>query len=148
MSSLAENKKAHFNYEILEKIEAGLVLSGAEVKSVKSGHLSLKEAFVTFHNNDAFLTNAHISPYQQAGPNPDYDPTHSRKLLLHRKEIAYLRTKALEKGLTIIPLSVYSKSRLIKVELAVGKGKHTFDKRETLKKRDIDRDTKRIIKEL
>jgi SsrA-binding protein len=76
------------------------------------------------------------------------DPTQSRRLLLHRKEIEYLRTKALEKGLTIIPLSVYSKSRLIKVELAVGKGKHTFDKRETLKKRDIDRDTKRIIKEL
>ncbi len=148
MPNLADNKKAHFNYEILEKIEAGLVLAGAEVKSVKAGQVSLKEAFVTFHTNDAFLTNAHISPYHQAGPQPDYDPTHSRKLLLHRKEIAYLRTKALEKGLTIIPLSMYSKSRLIKVELAVAKGKHTFDKRETLKKRDIDRETKRVIKEL
>ncbi len=148
MPQFADNKKAHFNYEILEKLEAGLVLTGAEVKSVKAAQVSLKEAFVTFNNNDAYLTNAHIAQYPHAGPNPDYDPTHSRKLLLHRKEIAYLRTKALEKGLTIIPLSVYSKSRLIKVELAIAKGKHTFDKRETLKKRDIDRDTKRVIKEL
>ncbi len=148
MPTLADNKKAHFNYEILEKIEAGLLLTGGEVKSIKSGHISLKEAFVSFHNNEAYLTNAHVPPYLQAGPQKDYDPTHSRRLLLHRKEIEYLRTKALEKGLTIIPLSVYTKSRLIKVELAVAKGKHTYDKRESLKNRDIDRESKRQIKEL
>jgi SsrA-binding protein len=148
MPNLADNKKAHFNYEILEKLEAGLALTGPEVKSAKAGHISLKDAFVTFHNTDAFLTNAHIAQYKQAGPQTTYDPTQSRRLLLHRKEIEYLRTKALEKGLTIIPLSVYTKHRLIKVELAVAKGKHTYDKRETLKKRDVDRETKRTIKDL
>ncbi len=146
MSSLAQNKQARFNYDILETYEAGLVLSGPEVKSVKGGHISLKEAFVTFQGSNANLTNAHISLYRPAGPQSDYDPTRSRKLLLKRKEIDYLRGKALEKGLTIVPLNVYTKKRFIKVEIAVGKGRHSYDKRDVLKKRDIDREVKKQLK--
>jgi SsrA-binding protein len=146
MAILAENKRAFFDYTILEKYEAGLVLTGQEVKSVKNGNMLIKDAFVTFHNNGAFLTNAHIPLYHHTNPTLDYNPTESRKLLLRAKEIDYLREKALQKGLTIIPLRVYTKSHLVKIEIAVGLGKHTYDKKETLKKRDIDRDAKRTLK--
>jgi SsrA-binding protein len=110
--------------------------------------MSIKDAFVTFHGTAALLSNAHIAKYPHAGPQNDYEPTRSRRLLLRSKEIAYLRSKALEKGLTIVPLHVYTKNRLIKVEVAVARGKHTYNKKETLKNRDIDRDTKRHIKEM
>ncbi len=146
MTNFATNKKALFDYEILEKTEAGLQLSGQETKSVKNGHLSLKGAYVTFHNNDAWLTNAHISPYQPAGKLDDYEPDKSRRLLLHKREIAYLRGKSQEKGLTIVPISVYNKGRFIKVEIAVARGKHHYDKRENIKKRDTLREMKRAIK--
>ncbi len=145
--SLASNKKAFFDYEILEKFQAGLVLTGQEAKSVKAGHMSLKGTFVTFHNGDAYLTNANITKYPQAGLLPDYDPTHSRRLLLRKREIRYLQGKLAEKGLTIVPLSVYTKNRLIKVEIAVGRGKKQYDKRETIKKRDTDREIKRSLKD-
>lgn len=145
--SLASNKKALFDYEILEKFQAGLVLTGQETKSVKAGHLSLKGTYVTFHNGDAYLTNANISKYPQAGNLPDYEPTASRRLLLRKREIRYLQGKLAEKGLTIVPLSVYTKNRLIKVEIAVGRGKKQYDKRETIKKRDTDREIKRSLKD-
>lgn len=145
--SLAVNKKALFDYEILEKFEAGLVLTGQEVKSVKDGQISLKGAFVTFHNNKAFLTNAHITKYKQAGNIKDYDPTHSRELLLHKREIRHLQEKSFEKGLTIVPLSVYNKKRFIKVEIALARGKKQFDKRDTIKQRELNREIKRVIKE-
>ena len=132
--SLTENKKAFFDYEILEKLEAGLVLTGPEVKSAKAGHMNLKGSYVTFHGGDALLTNAHISAYQPAGKNPDYDPTRSRRLLLKKKEIDYLRSKSQEKGLTIVPLKVYTKNRFVKVEVGVARGKKQFDKRESIKK--------------
>lgn len=143
---LAENKKAFFDYEIMDKYDAGLVLSGQEVKSAKEGQISLKGAFVTFHNGKAYITNMHINKYKPAGPLPDYDPTQSRQLLLHKKEIAYLQGKSLEKGLTIVPLKVYTKARLIKVEIAVARGKHKYDKREAIKKRDIQREISKARK--
>ncbi len=144
--SLAQNKKALFDYEILEKFEAGLVLTGAETKAVKDGQISLKGSYVNFHNGEAYLLNAHISAYKPAGKLANYDPTHSRRLLLNKKEIRYLQGKIQEKGLTVVPLSVYTKHRFVKVEIAVGRGKQKYDKRETIKKRDLDREIKRALK--
>src|SRR3989339_451543 len=145
MTQLAVNKKALFDYEILEKYEAGLVLSGQEVKSVRSGHMSLKGAYITFHNGEALLTGAHITRYKPAGPLPDYDPERSRKILLKAREVRYLQGKTQEKGLTIIPVSVYTKNHFIKVEIAVGQGRHKYDKREVIKKRDTEREIKRSL---
>ena len=143
MPSLAQNKTARFDYDILETYEAGLALSGAETKAVKNGQVNLKASFVTFHAGGALLTNAHISPYPFA-KQTDYDPTHSRPLLLHKKEVYYLKGKSLEAGLTIVPLSVYTKNRLIKVEIAVARGRKEYDKRAVLKKRDVEREMRRM----
>ena len=143
MPNLAENRQARFDYEILEKLTAGIVLTGQEVKAAKQGSINLKGSFVTFSGNNAQLTNAHISKYKAAGPLPDYDPTRSRRLLLKKREIQYLREKSLEKGLTIIPLRVYTSNHLIKVEIALGRGKHLYDKRATIKKRDVEREMRR-----
>ncbi len=148
MPTLAQNKKALFDYDILEKIEAGLELSGAETKSAKAGNISLKGAFVTFHGDEANLTNANISKYGAAGPQSDYDPTRSRRLLLHKKQINYLRGKALEQGLTIVPISVYTRNRFIKLEIAVARGRKQYDKREVIKKRDLDKEVKRSLKQI
>lgn len=159
MPVLAKNKKALFDYEILETFEAGLQLAGQEVKSVKSGHISLKGAYVTLQTNkkgkkDAYLINAHIPPYKKAGPLPDYEPNRSRKLLLHRREIDQLIGKIQEKGLTLVPIKVYTKRNKIKLEFGLAKGRKKKDKRELIKKRDIDRQirtqsriTKRISSE-
>jgi len=146
MPSLAENKKALFDYEILEKIEAGLVLRGYETKSAKAGHINLKGSYVTFHGPNALLTNAHIGLYKPAGKMDDYDPTQSRRLLLKKKEIDYLRAKSQEKGLTIVPIRVYTKQRFIKVEVGVARGKKQYDKRETIKNRDLNKEVKRTLK--
>lgn len=146
MSKLGENKKAHFDYEFLQKFEAGIVLAGHEVKAVKQGNIGLKGAFVTFHNSEPMLTGAHISKYKGAGGLKDYDPERSRKLLLKRKEIRYLLGKKEEKGLTIVPISVYTKGSKIKVEIAIGKGKKQYEKKEKIKKRDLEREIKRTLK--
>lgn len=146
MPSYATNKKARFDYEILETLQAGLVLSGMEVKSIRNGHISLKGAFITFHNNDAYLTNAHISKYKYTGKAPDYDPEQSRKVLLKKKEINQLRGKMQEEGLTIVPLSIYNKGRRIKMEIAVCRGKKKYDKREAIKKRDARKEIARDLK--
>ena len=146
MPVLADNKKAKFDYEIMENYEAGLVLSGQEVKSARDGQMSLKGAFVTFHNGQAFILGSHISKYKPAGPLPEYDPDRSRRLLLRKKEIRYLQGKAQEQGLTIVPLKVYTKNRFIKVEVAVARGRHKYDKREVLKKKDLDREVARAKK--
>jgi len=146
MPVLAENKKALFDYEILEKYEAGLKLSGQEVKSAKMGQINLKGSYVTFHNGKAYVLNMHINKYKPAGPMPDYDPTHTRQLLLHKKEIAYLQGKSMEKGLTILPLQVYTKQRLLKIEVAVARGKKTYDKREAIKTRELKRELDRARK--
>ncbi len=144
--SLAENKKAFFDYEILEKLEAGLKLTGQEVKSARAGQINLKGTFVTFHNGEAYVTNMHINKYKAAGPMLDYDPTHSRQLLIRKKQIAYLQAKSHEKGLTILPLSVYTKGRLIKIEVAVARGKKLYDKRESIKDRELKRELDRARK--
>ncbi|MBP6859062.1 MAG: SsrA-binding protein SmpB [Candidatus Magasanikbacteria bacterium] len=144
--SLAENKKAFFEYDILEKFEAGLVLTGQEVKSAKIGQVNLKGSYITFYGHKAYVLNMHINKYKAAGPLPDYDPTHSRELLLHKKQIAYLHGKSSEKGLTIMPLSMYTKGRLIKLEIAIGRGKKLYDKRESLKKKDLKRELDRARK--
>lgn len=144
--SLANNKKALFEYEILEKIEAGVVLTGQEVKSAKLGQINLAGSYVTFYKGKAHVLNMHINKYKPAGPLPHYDPTHTRELLLHKRQIAYLQAKSAEKGLTILPLSVYTKGRLIKLEIAVARGKKLHDKRESLKKKDLKRELSRAGK--
>jgi SsrA-binding protein len=146
MPNLATNKKARFDYEILEKFEAGIILAGNEVKSVRTGLARLNGTFVTFHGNEAFLTNSHIPQFAKAMPDPGYNPEKSRKLLLKSKEINYLRGKTQERGLTVVPLSLYTKGRRIKLEIALVRGKKEFDKRETIKKRDSEREMRRMIK--
>lgn len=146
MPTLSQNKKARHEYEILQTYEAGLVLSGAEVKSVRAGQVNLKGSYVTFHNGEAELMNTHIAPYKFASTQESYDPTHSRRLLLRKKEIAYLNGKLAEKGLTIVPLSLYTKGRHIKVEIGVARGKKQFDKRRTIKDKELRRETDRAIK--
>lgn len=146
MSVYATHKKARFDYEILETFEGGIVLSGQEVKAVREGAAKLVGAFVTFHGGYAMLTNAHIPTYSHAAPKEEYDPLRSRIILLSKREIAYLRGKSEERGLTIIPLSLYTKGRRIKLEIALARGKKTRDKRETIKKRELDKDMRRQMK--
>lgn len=139
------NKKAYFNYEILDKLEAGMVLSGMEVKSIKSGRLKLEEAYVKNINSELWLVNAHIPPYQFADAR-DYQPDRSRKLLLHRKEILSLQKKIEGRNLTLVPLSCYNKGQKIKLMIGIGKGKKQWEKREQIKRRDIDRETERTLR--
>ncbi|MFC1613040.1 SsrA-binding protein SmpB [Patescibacteria group bacterium] len=138
------NKRAKYDYEILETYEAGLVLSGFEVKAVRQGKMNLKGSYVTLKNEgnsiSAYLLNAHISPYQPANTPDDYNPTRLRRLLLKKKELNSLVGKTKQKGLTLIPICVYNKRKRIKLEFAIGKGKKKIDKREAIKKRDIDRE--------
>ena len=147
MLHYAENRKARFNYEFLEKYETGIELLGTEVKSVRNGQMSLEGAFVIVRGGEAYLINANIPPYQIKNAPKDYDPLRNRKLLLTKKELAELAGSEKNKSLTIVPISVYNKNRKIKVEIALVKGKKKFDKRETQKKRDTDRDIRREIKE-
>lgn len=146
MPTYAVNKKARFDYEILDTYEAGLVLTGPEVKSIRAGQVKLTGAFVTFLANSARLTNAHIPKYKYAATIEDYDPDRSRVILLKKKESEKLRGKLQEKGLTIVPLSIYTKGRHIKLEIALARGKKTYDKRETIKNRDQKREIARKLK--
>lgn len=146
MKVIATNKKARFDYEILDTYEAGIVLRGPEVKSVKAGQISIKEAFATVRGEEVFLTNAHISPYKQAS-NIEQEPTRSRKLLLKKSEISSLVGKAKTQGLTLIPTKVYLKRGFVKVEIGLGKGKKKYDKREQLKKKDVKREIARDLRE-
>jgi len=146
MKTLATNKRATFDYKFIDKYEAGLVLSGQEVKSIKTGHISLKGSFVTIKNSELFLTNANIPFYKFAGNQQKYDPTQPRKLLLKKSEIKSLLGKTKVKGLTLVPIRVYTKKRLIKLEFAVGRGKKKFDKRDDIKKRESARRLRRVVK--
>lgn len=148
MPNYAENRKARFNYEVLEKYETGIELLGTEVKSVRGGQISLEGAFVIVRGGEAYLINANIPPYQIKNAPKDYDPLRNRKLLLTKKEITELAGSEKNKSLTIVPISVYNKGRKIKVEIALVKGKKRLDKRETIKKRETDREIRREIKEL
>ena len=147
MPVYAKNKKAFFDYEILDTLEAGLVLTGQEVKSVRSGGAKLVGGFVTFHKGEPMLTNVHISQYKYAGTLTDYDPTQSRKILLNEKEIRLLRGKSEEAGLTIVPLSLYTKGRHIKLEIGIARGKKKYDKRRSIKEREAKRRMRQKMKE-
>jgi len=144
--ALAENKKAYFNYEILEKLEAGIVLTGQEVKSIRSGKISLAGSYIVIRNEEAYLINAFVPPYQAKNALPDYDPTRLRKLLLKKREIKYLMGKSQQKSLTLIPLMMYTKKGKIKIEFGLGKGKKKTDKREAIQKRETERRIKRELK--
>ncbi|HSX08776.1 MAG TPA: SsrA-binding protein SmpB [Candidatus Saccharimonadales bacterium] len=139
------NKKATFDYQLLEKFEAGINLVGAEVKAVREGHVDLSGSFVRIIGGQAQLVNAKIFPYQHARPET-YNTTRTRKLLLHKKEIISLKGKMDGANLTIVPISMYTTHGLIKVELSTAKSKKKFDKKEAIKRQDIDRDIEREIK--
>lgn len=140
------NRKAYYDYQILEKFEAGIVLTGAEVKSLKEGKASLDDAFVQIRDNQAFLVNARIHPYKFAD-NKDYEPTRTRKLLLHKKETISLLSKTQQSNLTIVPTSWYTIGHgIIKIELALARGKKKYDKREAIKKKDQQRETEQILR--
>ena len=143
MKVVATNRKAKYNYQILDTYEAGISLRGSEIKSIRAGQLSLSEAYVTINNGrEAWLVSAHIAPYDQAS-HFNHDPLRSRKLLLHRREIDRLWHDVRQKGLTIIPLRVYLINGLAKVEIAVAKGKKLYDKRAAIAERDAQREIER-----
>jgi SsrA-binding protein len=146
MPTLTTNKKALHNYQVLEKFEAGIVLTGAEVKSVKGGQINLMGSYITARDNTLWLINCHISPYKMASTQQGYNPTHDRKLLLKRKEISSLIGTLTAKGLTVLPISVYTKGSFVKLEIGVCRGKKQYDKRETIKKRDSDRNIQRLMR--
>lgn len=140
------NRKAHHDYHILERIEAGIALQGTEVKSLRAGRINLKDSYAEFRDGELFLVGVHISPYEQ-GNRFNHDPERVRKLLLHRREILRYGLKAREKGLTVVPLRVYFKDRRAKVELALVKGKKAYDKRAAIAQREAKRDLDRALKE-
>lgn len=143
---LSENKKALFDYEVLEKYQAGIVLTGQEVKSIKNKRMNLHGSFVVLKDNEVFLLNASVPPYQPNNLFIEYNPQRSRKLLLQKSEINELIGKSRQKGLTIVPLKVYNHKGKIKVEFALAKGKRKVDKREKIKTREAQREIDRAIK--
>jgi len=144
--TLASNHKAHYQYFIEEKEEAGIALVGSEIKSVRAGRVSLNEAFIRPDNGELWLRNAHIAHYEPSGIS-GHEPTRPRKLLMHHKQIRYLSGKVAEKGLTIVPLRVYLKGNRAKVEVALAKGKKLYDKREVITRREVERDIRRMVKQ-
>jgi len=142
---LATNRKAFHDYFIEETYEAGIVLTGTEIKSVRAGALNLRDAYAQVRNGELWLENVHISPYE-AGNRFNVDPYRTRKLLMRRREINRLMGRAQEKGLTIVPLRVYLKKNRAKVEVALAKGKRQYDKRDTISKRDATREIERALK--
>lgn len=145
MKILVSNKKANFEYFIKETFETGIVLSGDEVKSAREGHFSLNESYVSVKNGEVYLKNANIKNYDKSFSKTD--EIRERKLLLHKKEIAKLEKSTAEQGLTIIPLKVYLKNKLIKMEIAIAQGKKLYDKRETIKNREQERSLRRELKQ-
>jgi SsrA-binding protein len=137
------NKKAYFNYEIAEKLEAGLVLKGSEVKSIRDGKVSIAEAYARMKNGEVWVVGMDVAPYPQAGPYNNHEPRRPRKLLLHRSEIRKLAGKIQQKGLTLVPLALYFKDGYAKLEIGVARGKKQYDKRQTIKDREADRDLRR-----
>ncbi|MDO8492342.1 MAG: SsrA-binding protein SmpB [bacterium] len=147
MQIYATNEKARFNYEILETLEGGFVLTGQEVKSVRRGSASIKGAYVKILGGEAWLLGATIPPYQAGNTPPGYDSLRSRKLLLKRSELKYLAGKSLERGLTLVPIKLYNKNGLIKLEIGIGRGKKKSDKREKIVKREVKRNIERALKQ-
>ncbi len=147
MKIFSENKKAYFNYEILEKFEAGLVLVGTEVKSIRGGHIALAGSYVVLRDKEAFLIGAKIPAYQPKNAPAGYNPERQRKLLLNKKEINYLIGKTKVKGFSLIPLKIYENNGRIKLEFGLAKGKRKYDKKEKIKKRDVEREINRELSE-
>jgi SsrA-binding protein len=143
---IAENRKARHEYHLLERIEAGLVLTGSEVKSLRAGQAQLQRAFADIREGELWLVGAHISPYEQAAIE-NHDPERDRKLLLHRREIDSLKGKVQERGFTLVPTKLYFKGGRAKVELALAKGKDVRDRRREISKRDADRQIERALKQ-
>lgn len=146
VKKLAENRRAYYDYQILETYEAGLVLHGYEVKAIKTGHVSLRGSYVVIRDNEAYLINAFIPPYQPANTPDDYNPERTRKLLLKESEIKSLTGKSKQKGLTLVPLKLYTKKSRIKLGFGLGKGKGEIDKREEIKKREAEREIQRKLR--
>ena len=146
MQLIEKNKKAYFDYAFEETFEAGIVLKGSEVKSVKMGNVSLRDSFCFCENGEIFLKNCYIAPYEK-GSAFNEDPRRSRKLLLHKREIAKLIGKIKTKGFTLIPTSLYFVNNRVKIEIALGRGKQARDKRDLIKEKDLNRDAEREIKE-
>ena len=140
-----KNKKAYFDYEILEEIECGVVLTGTEIKSIRNSNVNLKDSYAIIRNNEVYLLNMHISEYKE-GNIFNHNETRTRKLLLHKKEILKLRDKIELNGNTLVPLKLYFKGNKVKILLGLAKGKKTYDKRETIKERDINREIKKELK--
>ena len=147
MKTITTNKKAHFEYFIEEKFEAGIALEGSEVKSVRAGNVSIVESFVFFKENEAFINNMYIKTYVNTGSYKP-DEKRARKLLMHKTELIKLSSKVKEKGKTVVPTRVYLDKNLVKVEIALCTGKHMYDKREAIKKRDIERDERASAKHI
>lgn len=147
MPELTYNRKAGFDYEFLEKYEAGLVLTGHEVKSAKKGHINLQGSYVVIRGEEAWLLNANIASFQPKNAPPDFDSLRSRKLLLHRHEIQSLIGQTQQKGLTLVPIRVYTKKAKIKLEFALARGKRKADKREKIVKREVKRDIDRALRQ-
>ena len=142
---IATNRRARFEYEILDTLEAGIALLGPEVKSLRAGRANLSDAYATVRRGEVFLVNAHISPYDNAvRDNPD--PRRARKLLLHKREIRRLQGQVAERGRTLVPLSLYFRAGIAKVELAVARGKRRYDKRDTIRRRDQERELRRELR--
>ena len=142
---IASNRKAFHDYFVLQKVEAGIALTGTEVKSLREARVNLKDSYVAFDRGEAFLVGAHISPYSH-GNRQNHEPERKRKLLLHRREIDRLEGQVVEKGLTIVPLRLYFKGGKVKAEIAVVRGKKLFDKRESEKRRELDREAEAAVK--
>jgi SsrA-binding protein len=145
-SSIAENRKAFHDYHLLETFEAGLVLLGTEVKAIREGRVNLRDSFARVEDGEVFLYNVNISPYSHRGY-ADHEPLRRRKLLLHRHEILKLVGKTVEKGMTLVPVRMYFKNGRVKVAVSLAKGKKEYDKRETIKRREVDRETRAAVKE-
>jgi len=141
------NRAASHEYFILDRIEAGIVLDGGEVKSLRLGNCNLKDSFCSVHNGELLIRNMHISVYDKAGAFNEKNARRDRKLLLHKNEIIKLREKVEQKGLTVVPLKMYFKQAIIKMELGVCRGKHTYDKKQALKEKDLKREKDRIMKD-
>lgn len=142
---IAQNKKARHDYSIIDTMEAGMVLQGTEIKSIRNSRINLKDGFIRVRNGEAFLHNVHISPYEQ-GNIFNHDPLRTRKLLLHKKQIHKWETEAKNAGMTIVPLRVYLKDGFAKVLIGLAKGKKDYDKRESLKRKDQERQIQRVLK--
>lgn len=146
MPNIATNRRARFNYDILETIEAGLVLKGTEIKAIRERHVNLSDAYAKPDNGELWLVNLHIAQYSAGGAQNNHEPTRPRKLLLHKGQLDRLSRQVAERGLTLVPLSLYLKKHLAKVELGLAKGRRNYDKRQAIMDREREREAQQAVK--